>query len=160
MVTLPLRSRGLRFLVIVTVLFVAEQMPSSLVIVHLKVFAPYPSPETAERGLFGSATVPDPLTSDHVPVPPLVAALAASTVLSVSQKACAGPALAAAGEISLLIVYIADAESHPPWFEKTDHRNLLSPCHSPDTVDVGLVMVVIVGSLCAVTCLTTILSNR
>ncbi len=79
-------------------------IPRALVMVHLKVLTPYPRPETEDVGLLGSATVPEPPVSVQVPVPPFVAALAASTVLLVSQNACAGPAFAAAGEMSLLIV--------------------------------------------------------
>ena len=46
-----------------------EVAQGRLVILHLKVFTPTLNPVTVDVGLFGEVIVPEPVRSDHVPIP-------------------------------------------------------------------------------------------
>ena len=105
-----------------------------LVIVHTNVFTPVVSPVTPEVGLVGVVTTPVPAVTVHAPVP-TVGAFAARVAVA-EQIVWSGPAAAAVGIGSLLMVIASALGGQVPLV--IVHTNVFTPVVKPVTPDVGL----------------------
>jgi hypothetical protein len=128
-------TAGAGFLVILTLLTEAGQVP--LVIVQVKVLMPKPKPVTVEVGELGLVIVPAPAVSVHCPVPTV--GVFPAKVKVVLQVLWSVPAFATVGVASLVIVTSLVEGVHVPL--ETVHLNTLIPTPKLVTWEVGEVEV-------------------
>jgi hypothetical protein len=102
---------GLRSRVMLTVEVDAGQTPFTME--NWKTLSPPLSPVTAVEGLLGFENVPDPATTDQLPVPEVTGV--ATSVELAEQSVALLPALAMEGGRSLLIETVAVDEGQTPF---------------------------------------------